>query len=84
MAPLAPPLPLPLVKMSIKVLGHPMELVSNQYIVAYGKMKLNQVLNSSLDLIVSVLNLSFDKLARFASSKMTQECCQTARQTKEK
>ena len=66
MAPLAPPLPLPLVKMSIKVLGHPMEPVLNQYIVAYGKVKLNQVLNSSSDLIVSVLNLSVDKLTGFA------------------
>ena len=58
------------------LLFFPMKPVSNQYKVAYWKRKLDQVLNSNSELIPSALDLSVDELARCASSKMTQECCQ--------
>ena len=44
------------------LLFSPMKPVSNQYIVAYGKRKLDQVLNSSSELIASALDLSTDEL----------------------
>ena len=53
------------------LLFSPMKPVSNQYKVAYGKGKLDQVLNSSSKLIASALDLSVDKLTGCASSKKT-------------
>ena len=60
------------------LLFSPMKPVSNQYKVAYGKRKFDQVFNSNSELILSVLDLSVDELTGCASSKMTQKCCQKA------
>ena len=60
------------------LLFSPMKPVSNQYKVAYEKRKLDQVLNSTSQLIASALDLSVDELTGCALSKMTQECRQKA------
>ena len=60
------------------LLFSPMKPVANQYKVAYGKRKLDQVLNSSSKMIASGLDLSVDELAGCAPGKMISECCQKA------
>ena len=55
------------VNQSVRLLPFsPMKLVSNQYKVVYGKIKLDEVLNSSSQLIASALDLSVDELTRCA------------------
>ena len=56
------------------LLFSPMKPVSNQYKVAYGKRKLDQVLNSNSKMIASALDFSVDELMGCAPSKMVREC----------
>ena len=57
------------------LLFSPMKPVLNQYKVAFSKIKLDQVLTSSSELIISALDLSVDELTGCASSKIIQEYC---------
>ena len=52
-----------------------MKPVLNQYKVAFSKIKLDQVLTSGSELIISALDLSVDELTGCASSKIIQEYC---------